>query len=69
MRIAVAQMAGEELGIPRRQRITVIDGDTGLCPDQGGTGGSTRPDERRDGCPSGRGDRAAGIARAGRRRV
>ena len=39
-RIAVAQMAAEELGIPAR-RITVIDGDTGVCPDQGGTGGST----------------------------
>jgi CO/xanthine dehydrogenase Mo-binding subunit len=40
LRIAVAQMAAEELGIPA-PRITVVDGDTGLCPDQGGTGGST----------------------------
>jgi CO/xanthine dehydrogenase Mo-binding subunit len=40
LRIAVAQMAAEELGIPA-QRIAVVDGDTGLCPDQGGTGGST----------------------------
>src|SRR2546427_5026339 len=40
LRIAVAQMAAEELGIPA-QRITVVDGDTGLCPDQGGTGGNT----------------------------
>src|SRR5438876_11110352 len=40
LRIAVAQMAAEELGI-RAERIAVIDGDTGLCPDQGGTGGST----------------------------
>ena len=39
MRIAVAQMAGEELGIAP-SRIAIIDGDTGLCPDQGGTGGS-----------------------------
>jgi len=39
MRIAVAQMAGEELGIAP-SRISVVDGDTGLCPDQGGTGGS-----------------------------
>lgn len=39
MRIAVAQLAGEELGIAP-SRITVVDGDTGLCPDQGGTGGS-----------------------------
>lgn len=40
LRIAVAQMAAEELGIPA-DRITLVDGDTGLCPDQGGTGGST----------------------------
>ena len=40
LRIAVAQMAAEELGIPV-QRITLVDGDTGACPDQGGTGGST----------------------------
>jgi CO/xanthine dehydrogenase Mo-binding subunit len=40
LRIAVAQMAAEELGV-RAERISVIDGDTGLCPDQGGTGGST----------------------------
>ena len=40
LRVAVAQMAAEELGISPRQ-ITVVDGDTGLCPDQGGTGGST----------------------------
>jgi CO/xanthine dehydrogenase Mo-binding subunit len=40
LRIAVAQMAAEELGM-NASRITVIDGDTGICPDQGGTGGST----------------------------
>ncbi len=40
LRVAVAQMAAEELGISARQ-ITVVDGDTGVCPDQGGTGGST----------------------------
>ncbi|HMF95011.1 MAG TPA: molybdopterin cofactor-binding domain-containing protein [Vicinamibacterales bacterium] len=40
LRIAVAQMAAEELGIGA-DRITLVDGDTGLCPDQGGTGGST----------------------------
>src|SRR6266849_343794 len=40
LRIAVAQMAAEELGI-QADRITVVDGDTGVCPDQGGTGGST----------------------------
>jgi nicotinate dehydrogenase subunit B len=40
LRIAIAQMAAEELGIPA-QRVTIVDGDTGVCPDQGGTGGST----------------------------
>ena len=40
LRIAVAQMAAEELGIPVEQ-VTVVDGDTATCPDQGGTGGST----------------------------
>jgi nicotinate dehydrogenase subunit B len=40
LRIAVAQMAAEELGIDA-QRVTIVDGDTGACPDQGGTGGST----------------------------
>src|SRR5262249_756557 len=36
----IAQMAAEELGIPA-QAVKVVDGDTALCPDQGGTGGST----------------------------
>jgi nicotinate dehydrogenase subunit B len=40
LRIAVAQMAAEELGVAA-DRITIVDGDTGVCPDQGGTGGST----------------------------
>jgi CO/xanthine dehydrogenase Mo-binding subunit len=40
LRIAVAQMAAEEIGIPA-ERVTIVDGDTGICPDQGGTGGST----------------------------
>jgi CO/xanthine dehydrogenase Mo-binding subunit len=40
LRIAVRQMAAEELGLPA-ERITLIEGDTGLTPDQGGTGGST----------------------------
>jgi nicotinate dehydrogenase subunit B len=40
LRIAVAQMAAEELGV-RAERVTVVDGDTSVCPDQGGTGGST----------------------------
>lgn len=40
MRIAIAQMAAEELGVPV-ERITLVDGDTGRCPNNGGTGGST----------------------------
>ncbi len=40
MRIAVAQMAAEELGVAAK-RISIVDGDTGRCPNQGGTGGST----------------------------
>ena len=40
LRIAVAQMAAEELGVAA-DRIAVVHGDTGVCPDQGGTGGST----------------------------
>jgi nicotinate dehydrogenase subunit B len=40
LRIAVRQMAAEELGIPV-ERIKLVEGDTGLSPDQGGTGGST----------------------------
>src|SRR5262245_23964639 len=38
--IAMTQMVAEELGIPVH-RISVIEGDTALTPDQGGTGGST----------------------------
>jgi nicotinate dehydrogenase subunit B len=40
MRIAIAQMAAEELGV-RTNRVTVVDGDTATCPNTGGTGGST----------------------------
>jgi nicotinate dehydrogenase subunit B len=40
LRIAVRQMAAEELGISV-ERIKLVEGDTGLSPDQGGTGGST----------------------------
>ncbi|HEV3333409.1 MAG TPA: molybdopterin cofactor-binding domain-containing protein [Bryobacteraceae bacterium] len=40
LRIAVRQMASEELGVPVG-RIALVEGDTGLTPDQGGTGGST----------------------------
>ncbi len=38
--IAMTQMVAEELGVPVA-RITVVEGDTALTPDQGGTGGST----------------------------
>src|SRR5262245_27641301 len=38
--IAMTQMVAEELGIPVG-RISVVEGDTALTPDQGGTGGST----------------------------
>src|SRR5258706_4972972 len=40
VRMALAQMAAEELGVAPA-RISVVEGDTSLCPDQGGTGGST----------------------------
>jgi CO/xanthine dehydrogenase Mo-binding subunit len=40
MRIAMAQMAAEELGVDTAQ-VSVIDGDTARCPNTGGTGGST----------------------------
>jgi CO/xanthine dehydrogenase Mo-binding subunit len=39
-RIAVRQMAAEELGVPV-ERIQLVEGDTALTPDHGGTGGST----------------------------
>jgi nicotinate dehydrogenase subunit B len=37
---AICQMAAEELGIPMA-RFTVVQGDTALTPDHGGTGGSS----------------------------
>lgn len=40
LRIAMPQMAAEELGVPI-ERITLVEGDTALTPDHGGTGGST----------------------------
>jgi nicotinate dehydrogenase subunit B len=40
LQIAMSQMAAEELGVPI-ERITVIEGDTAVTPNQGGTGGST----------------------------
>jgi CO/xanthine dehydrogenase Mo-binding subunit len=38
--IAMTQMVAEELGIPV-SRINMVEGDTAVTPDQGGTGGST----------------------------
>src|SRR5262252_9563536 len=38
LRLALTQIVAEELGIPA-ERINVIEGDTALTPDQGGTGG------------------------------
>ncbi|MES1260879.1 MAG: molybdopterin cofactor-binding domain-containing protein [Acidobacteriota bacterium] len=40
MRIAIPQMAAEELGVPV-ERIELVEGDTALTADTGGTGGST----------------------------
>jgi nicotinate dehydrogenase subunit B len=40
LRLAMSQMVAEELGVPV-ERISVVEGDTALTPDQGGTGGST----------------------------
>ncbi len=40
LRIAMSQMAAEELGVPV-ERISIVEGDTALVPDHGGTGGST----------------------------
>jgi len=40
LRIAIPQMAAEELGV-RVDRIALVEGDTALTPDQGATAGST----------------------------
>jgi len=40
LRLAMSQMVAEELGMSV-ERIAVVEGDTALTPDQGGTGGST----------------------------
>jgi nicotinate dehydrogenase subunit B len=40
LRTAMSQIAAEELGIPV-ERFTVVEGDTALTPDHGGTGGSS----------------------------
>ena len=40
LRIAVRQMAAEELGVPI-EKVGLVEGDTSLTPDQGRTGGSS----------------------------
>src|SRR5690349_12495339 len=40
LRASYRQIVAEELDVPY-ERIVMIDGDTALTPDQGGTGGST----------------------------
>ncbi len=40
LRIAMSQMTAEELGVPV-ERVSVVEGDTALVPDHGGTGGSS----------------------------
>ncbi|MSV34836.1 MAG: xanthine dehydrogenase family protein molybdopterin-binding subunit [Bryobacterales bacterium] len=40
LRIAIRQMAAEELELPV-ERVNLVEGDTALTPDQGSTGGST----------------------------
>jgi CO/xanthine dehydrogenase Mo-binding subunit len=40
LRIAMSQMAAEELGVPV-ENVSVVEGDTALVPNHGGTGGST----------------------------
>src|SRR5207249_10384133 len=40
LRIAISQMVADELGVPV-EKITVVEGDTAITPDHGGTGGST----------------------------
>jgi nicotinate dehydrogenase subunit B len=40
LRIAIRQMAAEELGVPV-DRIALVEGDTALTPDQGPTAGSS----------------------------
>jgi CO/xanthine dehydrogenase Mo-binding subunit len=40
LRIAIRQMAAEELELPV-ERVSLVEGDTALTPDQGSTGGST----------------------------
>src|SRR5438445_12660202 len=40
LRIAMSQMTAEELGVPV-ESVSIVEGDTALVPDHGGTGGSS----------------------------
>ena len=62
LRIAVPQMAAEELGFGV-ERIALVEGDTALTPDQGATAGSTRRHARRRADPPGGRDRPRGADR------
>ena len=64
-RIAMRQLVGEELDVPL-ERIAMIEGDTALTPNQGGTGGQLRHRPRRVPAPPGGRDRAPGARGPGR---
>ncbi len=64
LRASYRQIVAEELDVAY-ERIVMIDGDTALTPDQGGTGGSTGHRRRRHGGSSGGRHRAPGAAQAG----
>ena len=63
MRIAMAQMAAEELGVDTA-RITVVDGDTGAMSEHRRHGRQHRAHARRHRRSSGRGDRPPGAPRS-----
>ena len=65
---AFRQTAAEELGIPV-ERFTVVEGDTALTPDHGGTGGSSGHSARRGRYPSCGGHRPSGAARPGAKQL
>ncbi len=66
LRIAIPQMAAEELSLDV-SRITLIEGDTALTPDQGADRRQLRHHARRSRDPPRGGDRARGADRARRR--
>ena len=63
-RIAMRQIVGEELDIPL-ERIAMIEGDTALTPNQGGTGRQLQHRPRRVPAPARGRDRAPGARRPG----